>query len=64
MLSAVDTTLEDSAQISLHRPQQLFLTGDQIYADDVAEPLLRMLIDAGQILFAGNMEEMLPLVTS
>ena len=62
MLSAVDTILEDSAQISAHRPQQLFLTGDQIYADDVAEPLLRTLIDAGEALFAGNQEEVLPLV--
>jgi hypothetical protein len=62
MLSAVDTLLEDSAQITVYRPQQLFLTGDQIYADDVAEPLLSMLIDAGEVLFAGNLEEILPLV--
>lgn len=62
MLSAVDTILEASAHISAHRPQHLFLTGDQIYADGVAEPLLHLLIDAGQVLFAGNMEEVLPLV--
>jgi hypothetical protein len=62
MLSAVDTILEDCAHISAHRPQQLFLTGDQIYADDVAEPLLHLLIDAGEVLFAGNLQEVLPLV--
>lgn len=62
MLSAVDMLLEDSAQITAHRPQQLFLTGDQIYADDVAEPLLHLLIDAGEALFVGNLEEILPLV--
>jgi len=62
MLSALDTILEDSAQNSEHRPQQLFLTGDQIYADDVAEPLLFAIIDAGTFLFSGNQEEVLPLV--
>jgi hypothetical protein len=62
MLSALDSILEDSAQLSVHRPQQLFLTGDQIYADDVAEPLLFAIIDAGTFLFSGNQEEILPLV--
>jgi hypothetical protein len=32
------------------RPHQLFLTGDQIYADDVADALLFMLIDASHTL--------------
>lgn len=32
------------------RPHQLFLTGDQIYADDVADVLLFMLMDAAQTL--------------
>jgi hypothetical protein len=32
------------------RPQQLFLTGDQIYADDVAASLLMMLSDASHTL--------------
>lgn len=32
------------------RPHMLLLTGDQIYADDVADALLEMLIDAGQAL--------------
>jgi hypothetical protein len=60
MLSALDSILEDSAQNPLQRPQQLFLTGDQIYADDVAEPLLHALTDTGNFLFGGNKEEVLP----
>ena len=32
------------------RPHQLLLTGDQIYADDVADVLLRLLNDAGNVL--------------
>jgi len=31
----------------IQRPHQLFLTGDQIYADDVSTSFLHMLIDAG-----------------
>ena len=41
-----------------HRPQQLFLGGDQIYADDVAVSLLYMLQDAAEAL--GLREEQLP----
>src|SRR5438093_1090106 len=36
MLSSIDTMLEDAAAHPADRPQQLFLTGDQIYGDDVA----------------------------
>ncbi|BAZ66638.1 MAG: hypothetical protein KME28_20985 [Pelatocladus maniniholoensis HA4357-MV3] len=43
------------------RPHQLFLTGDQIYADDVADALLFMLIDAGETLLGWS--EKLPDVT-
>src|SRR6266849_3769860 len=60
MLSALDTILESAIQQGKERPQQLFLTGDQIYADDVAAPLLFALIDAGKFFFAGNEEEVLP----
>ena len=62
MLSALDLILEDAVQNGVHRPQQLFLTGDQIYADDVAESLLFALTDAGNFLLTGNKEEVLPLV--
>lgn len=62
MLSAIDTILEGAAGDPVSRPQQLFMTGDQIYGDDVAAPLLFMLIDAGSFLLQGNEEEVLPLV--
>jgi hypothetical protein len=62
MLSALDTILEESIQEESNRPQQLFLTGDQIYADDVAQSLLFMLMDSGDFLFEGNEVEALPLV--
>ncbi|HEX6479564.1 MAG TPA: hypothetical protein VF043_12025 [Ktedonobacteraceae bacterium] len=62
MLSALDAILETKLQDTAKRPQHLFLTGDQIYADDVAAPLLFTLIDAGNFLFIGNKEEILPLV--
>jgi hypothetical protein len=60
MLSALDTILETSVSQGTPRPQQLFLTGDQIYADDVAAPLLFALTDAGDFLLEGNAEEVLP----
>jgi hypothetical protein len=62
MLSSIDTMLEDAAARPSDRPQQLFLTGDQIYGDDVADPLLFALIDAADVLLAGNEQEILPLV--
>ncbi len=43
------------------RPHQMFLTGDQIYADDVAMPLLFMLQDAADALSFPN--DQLPLAT-
>lgn len=36
---------------AIDRPHQLFLTGDQIYADDVADMMLFMINDAGSVLF-------------
>jgi hypothetical protein len=36
---------------AIDRPHQLFLTGDQIYADDVADALLYMIDDAAKVLF-------------
>ena len=64
MLSAIDTILEASPEDAADRPQQLFMTGDQIYADDVAASLLFALIDAGKFLLQGNQEEVLPLVNA
>src|SRR5207248_1042086 len=62
MLSVTDAILEDAAKDPARRPQQLFMTGDQIYGDDVAASLLFVLIDAGKFLLEGNREEVLPLV--
>nr|BBH89966.1 hypothetical protein KTC_47170 [Thermosporothrix sp. COM3] len=59
MLSVLDTLLANAAHDPVRRPQQLFLTGDQIYADDVSAPLLFALMDAGSYLFAGNEPELL-----
>ncbi|HST88901.1 MAG TPA: hypothetical protein VLJ14_11020, partial [Ktedonobacterales bacterium] len=61
-LAALDAALAASADDAARRPQQLYLTGDQIYADDVAAALLLMLSDAGSLLLAGNRAEKLPLV--
>lgn len=47
-----------TADIKQIRPQLLFLTGDQIYADDVADALLHMIIDAGTKLFGNNYEDL------
>jgi hypothetical protein len=47
---------------ALDRPHQLFLTGDQIYADDVADSLLDMLVDAGETLL--GWKEVLPATAS
>ncbi|TCC47505.1 hypothetical protein E0H75_22265 [Kribbella capetownensis] len=49
-LRALDSILNGLHADPVNRPQQLFLTGDQIYADDVADPLLHMLIDAESAL--------------
>lgn len=62
MLSAIDAMLEGATAHPADRPQQLFMTGDQIYGDDVAASLLFALIDAGNVLLEGNEEEVLPLV--
>jgi hypothetical protein len=44
------------------RPSQLFLTGDQIYADDVPIPMLKVLTQVGNFLLGSKMKpEVLPL---
>ncbi len=62
-LAAVDKMIREAlAQDPKKRPHQLFLTGDQIYADDVADALLFMLMDASQTLLGWS--EILPDVTN
>ncbi|MBE9228254.1 PhoD-like phosphatase [Phormidium sp. LEGE 05292] len=57
-LTILDDLMNHSANQPGNRPQQLFLTGDQIYGDDVADPLLWAVTDAGNTLL--GWEEKLP----
>lgn len=61
-LAALDKIIERTQTDANARPQQLFLTGDQIYADDIAMMLLPQLTTAGNALL-GTSEE-LPLKTT
>lgn len=49
-LPILDSLVEATASQPHQRPQQLFLTGDQIYGDDVAEPLLWAATHLGEAL--------------
>ena len=49
-LSLLDGLIEASVNNANGRPHQLLLSGDQIYADEVADVLLLMLIDAASVL--------------
>jgi len=49
-LEGLDMMIESTRSHPLGRPHQLFLTGDQIYSDDVADALLLMLLEAGETL--------------
>ena len=64
-LSFVDRLIEDKLQNASERPHLLFMTGDQIYADDVAMPLLPILTEIGQELQGSIQEKMAdPMLTS
>lgn len=58
-LPIVDELLSQSARFPNDRPHQLFFTGDQIYGDDVADPWLFAITDAGDTLL--GWEEALPI---
>jgi hypothetical protein len=60
MIQGVFESVSNDAQIANQRPHQLFLTGDQIYADDVADSLLFMLTDAAKVLLGLGWDENLP----
>ena len=62
MLATLDKLIGDTHSDSTARPHQLFLTGDQIYADDVADALLAMLTPAGEALLGWT--EQLPGLTA
>lgn len=57
-LPILDCLIEETAQRPRQRPHQLFLTGDQIYGDDVADPLLWVASHLGDALL--GWEEKLP----
>jgi hypothetical protein len=60
-LSILDGLIAKYPSDANQRPQQLFLTGDQIYADDVADPLLEAIDRIGSTLL--GWKEDLPLQT-
>jgi hypothetical protein len=60
-LAILDELIGTSSGHPLARPHQLLLTGDQIYADDVADPLLMLLTEIGDTLL--GWAEQLPDVT-
>lgn len=57
-LAMLDGLIAASASDAYGRPQQLLLTGDQIYADEVADVLLAALMDASHTLM--GWDEQLP----
>lgn len=59
-LPILDSSISQFAGMANSRPHQLFLTGDQIYGDDVADPMLWALTDAGDALL--GWKENLPLM--
>src|SRR5262245_34001358 len=54
----IDDLIATTANNAYARPHQLLLTGDQIYADDVADVLLLVLSDAAHVLM--GWDEALP----
>jgi hypothetical protein len=61
-LAMLDGLIAETVSSAQGRPHQLLLTGDQIYADDVADALLLLLTEAGDILLGWT--EMLPVASS
>lgn len=61
-LAILDDLIAHRADRATARPHQLFLTGDQIYGDDVADPLLWFAIDTGDTLL--GWQERLPIAAS
>ena len=55
-LSYLDYMIRDAVTNANQRPHQLFLTGDQIYGDDVADPMLWLCQGISQLLFGWSEE--------
>jgi hypothetical protein len=62
MLPTLDTLIATDAADPVKRPHQLFLTGDQIYADDVASAMLSACTAVGEALLGWS--ETLPGLTA
>jgi hypothetical protein len=60
-LGYVDNLILESAHLPNERPHQLFLTGDQIYGDDVADPILWLAQGVSKLLLGWT--EDLPLIS-
>lgn len=56
----LDTIIRLTHNDPLRRPHQLFLTGDQIYADDVEDSVLRLAGDVGDELLSWPTREPIP----
>ena len=57
LMTSLDDQIEAARTKAIERPHQLFLTGDQIYADDVAPALLHMCTLVGNQLM-GSVEHL------
>lgn len=57
-LAFADDLINDNHTEPNHRPHLLVLTGDQIYADDVALPFLGSITQLGEELFTGKPESL------
>ena len=57
----IDEVIKGLRLHKFKRPQMMLLTGDQIYADDVAGPLSPVLTEVGNALLGWSQEEYLPL---
>src|SRR5262249_42040738 len=62
MLAALDQLLGATAHDPVQRPTHLFLTGDQIYGDDVSLPLLFAIMDAAGTLVEYDQQGALPMI--
>ena len=55
-LCYLDNLIQDAPTTANQRPHQLFLTGDQIYGDDVADPMLWLSQGINELLFGWSEE--------
>jgi hypothetical protein len=55
-LFCLDNLIENALDAPENRPHQLFLTGDQIYGDDVANPMLWLAQGVNKLLFGWSEE--------